>query len=656
MISIHTLCHRSRRFASFICVFISSFPFPSTRTGLPHQICVFHSVCAYFTPFGTKGLRHSHTGLSASTNGDGNSRKSGSSDPEAGKGDPPRFKRLARKMSSKSFSFNQIPGRKRAADSSDSPDRSNTARMRPSPPSSSPSSFHEPRGSGPISEAVGQHLTPEAAAPPEIFDVDARPNSQKARKVASSQSQGKGHREEGLEEDNGAGGWQRPSRVQQRREKRQQAAMDEKMRRVKIQRFGKEGLLFKDGLAGGQAGGGRDDALQCEHFGACSGCFYRSGLVETPVMENARVFFQRVARYDNFSLGLATGVHGWRTQAKLAVAPLSKWGGCQLGLYEEGSHRVLPIPNCRVHHPSINRAVQVLTEATVTMKTRAFDPASLGGSLRYVQVAVERRTGRIQLTLVWNAPGKKEAGGELSRLLKALKAADASGELWHSIWVNFRTGPGNTIFAREARSWTKLFGADFLTEKIGPSQTLFYLTPQLFRQGNLDGFEKLVTRAQEFVPAQSVVCELYGGGGVIGLNMLGKAAALRFSDINPYLGQCVDKTLQALPAKKREKVSFIIATALEALEAGHADGATVLIVDPPRKGLESEVLAHLVDRKDPYAGTLRRIVYVSCGFEALKRDAVALMDSGWRLVHAEGFVLFPGSDHLETLAVFDRTR
>ena len=116
------------------------------------------------------------------------------------------------------------------------------------------------------------------------------------------------------------------------------------------------------------------------------------------------------------------------------------------------------------------------------------------------------------------------------------------------------------------------------------------------------------------------------------------------------------KTLEALPEKRREKVSFMVATALEGLEAGQADGADVLIVDPPRKGLEAEVMAHLVDKKDPLAGSLKRIVYVSCGFDALKRDAVALMDSGWKLVHAEGFVLFPGSDHLETLAIFDRGR
>ncbi len=55
---------------------------------------------------------------------------------------------------------------------------------------------------------------------------------------------------------------------------------------------------------------------------------------------------------------------------------------------------------------------------------------------------------------------------------------------------------------------------------------------------------------------------------------------------------------------------------------------------------------------------IKRIIYVSCGFQALKRDANALITGGggnkWRVVHAEGFVLFPGSDHAETLCIFDR--
>ena len=59
--------------------------------------------------------------------------------------------------------------------------------------------------------------------------------------------------------------------------------------------------------------------------------------------------------------------------------------------------------------------------------------------------------------------------------------------------------------------------------------------------------------------------------------------------------------------------------------------------------------------------SVRRLLYVSCGFPALARDLATLTAPRpggrrpvWRLAHAEGHVLFPGSDHLETLAVFDR--
>lgn len=72
------------------------------------------------------------------------------------------------------------------------------------------------------------------------------------------------------------------------------------------------------------------------------------------------------------------------------------------------------------------------------------------------------------------------------------------------------------------------------------------------------------------------------------------------------------------------------------------------------QGLDKGVLDALVDPEDPNTEALRRVIYVSCGFDALKRDAMSLVDAGWVLRHSEGFVLFPGSDHIETLAIFDR--
>ena len=58
---------------------------------------------------------------------------------------------------------------------------------------------------------------------------------------------------------------------------------------------------------------------------------------------------------------------------------------------------------------------------------------------------------------------------------------------------------------------------------------------------------------------------------------------------------------------------------------------------------------------DGAAASVERLVYVSCGFDALQRELGLLLKSQlWTLAHAEAHVLFPGSDHVETLAVFDR--
>lgn len=123
------------------------------------------------------------------------------------------------------------------------------------------------------------------------------------------------------------------------------------------------------------------------------------------------------------------------------------------------------------------------------------------------------------------------------------------------------------------------------------------------------------------------------------------------------------------------KVSYTVANAGQALKSGQALGANVLIVDPPRKGLEDDVLEELCkpfnDRQPNvessnmmtlpdyhvnWTNDVQTLVYVSCGFDALARDAEKLLSSpaGWKLDSATGYVLFPGSNHVETLCVFQR--
>lgn len=485
------------------------------------------------------------------------------------------------------------------------------------------------------------------------------------------------------------------------------------------------------------------EKIGCDHFGLCSGCVVSQNVANIDVIQSARLYFSstsvRRKRIDVIRNGkdwatedhddgfyqvvVPSAVRGWRTQAKLVASPKSSsWAkdGCQFGLYERGTHKVLGIPNCAVHHPSINRAIQLLTTATAKVGTAAFNEQSREGGLRFVQCQVERTTGKVALTLIWNAETLKEAQPSLSYLVKELNRLDSN--LWHSIWCHCNNGPGNNIFSRNANRWHRINGPEYIKEPLPVGEFgWLYFSPLTFRQGNLDGFDIIANDVARAIPGGSKVCELYAGVGLLGLTALAYHSEendgdplewIRCSDENPsnlhsfrlavrslppsinganlkrYRTEGdVSVTLAELatmvasgeappqPKKQFEKAKYFVSSAGNALKSGQALGANLLIVDPPRKGLEEDVLIELCKPfkpNQPYVETatlltipdeqvnwtndVKLLIYVSCGFDALARDCERLLSSqaGWFLVEAVGYVLFPGTDHVETLAIFQR--
>jgi 23S rRNA (uracil1939-C5)-methyltransferase len=80
-----------------------------------------------------------------------------------------------------------------------------------------------------------------------------------------------------------------------------------------------------------------------------------------------------------------------------------------------------------------------------------------------------------------------------------------------------------------------------------------------------------------------------------------------------------------------------------------ASGAQVVIVDPLRKGLDPELTDYLGEHPP------ERFVYVSCGLDSFLNDAARLTSSGkLRLVALTAFNLLPFTEHVETVACFER--
>lgn len=173
--------------------------------------------------------------------------------------------------------------------------------------------------------------------------------------------------------------------------------------------------------------------------------------------------------------------------------------------------------------------------------------------------------------------------------------------------------------------------------------------------------------------------------GTIGLSLLaaGRCSSLICTEVEPSGQAAFAASLAALqqssphPRQTLVEAEYIVTNAA-ALDLQLLAEADVIIVDPPRKGLEEELVTKLCAKvpavssiaKPAQQSTMvavdgaaeqsqqaqpQRLIYLSCGLTALLQDLQALTWSKcWRIWHAESFIFFPGADAIETLVVLEK--
>jgi len=118
-----------------------------------------------------------------------------------------------------------------------------------------------------------------------------------------------------------------------------------------------------------------------------------------------------------------------------------------------------------------------------------------------------------------------------------------------------------------------------------------------------------------------------------------------FNEISPASLAGLELGLRDL-GQHRSRATVVPGPAPLAARAIQED--SIVIADPPRKGLDPELLAAL--RQHPP----ERLLYVSCDLRSLIRDTEELRAGGLLLEQATGYDLFPFTEHIETLASFRR--
>jgi tRNA/tmRNA/rRNA uracil-C5-methylase (TrmA/RlmC/RlmD family) len=326
---------------------------------------------------------------------------------------------------------------------------------------------------------------------------------------------------------------------------------------------------------------------------------------------------------------------GHRVRARLMVR--GRASSPKLGIFQAGSHDLVDIPRCRVHHPLVNRVAAAARDAVRDTGTRPYAERRHAGALRALQIVVERESQSAQVVLVGNAAEP----APLAPLGAALAAA--LGPALHSLWWNGQPERSNAILGPHWHRWR---GPLVVRERIGGADVFF--PPGAFGQSHLELADAIVRRIHEQVPDGARVAELYAGCGPIGLGLLRRCARVALNEDAPDALRGLAMGIAARPPEEQARARVVPGAAGE-VAAEFLAGADVAIADPPRKGLDAALRAALC------ATPPASLVYLSCDLGSFEADAAELLASRrWRLAALGAYDLFPNTEHVETLARFER--
>ena len=371
----------------------------------------------------------------------------------------------------------------------------------------------------------------------------------------------------------------------------------------------------------------------CPHRPPCDGCprFGASGIARAPrelLWDLARAHgLPEVAEHSGT-------LFGFRHRARLAIR--GRLGAPKIGLFEADSHHVVHIPNCRVHHPLINEVAGIVRGALASAQVTCYSDRAHLGLARYLQIVIERRTTTAQVVLVVNALTAEPLIECLELIRRRL------GSRLHSLWLNFNTQPDNVILGHEFHHHC---GPAAVIEEFGGAAV--HYPPGAFGQSNLEIAGKIVSHIRDRIPPGARVTEFHAGVGAIGLSVLDQVSALALNEMSPASLEGLQMGVAQLTVAQRNRIQVLPGAAAAASDA--ARGAEVVIVDPPRKGLDPQLTQFLATQPPP------QLIYVSCSLESFVRDVQQLTVSGaLGLTQLTAFNLMPFTQHVETVALLRR--
>ena len=307
------------------------------------------------------------------------------------------------------------------------------------------------------------------------------------------------------------------------------------------------------------------------------------------------------------------------------------------GIYEENTHKVVETENCLIQDQRANEIIKSVKTLMPKFRMLAYDEDQKTGFLRHLLIRTAYASKEVMVVIVGGTP----IFPQKKNFTKALMASHPE-----ITTVVFNINPSKTSMILGQREEI-LAGKGYLEDTLCGYK--FKISPKAFYQVNPEQTEKLYNKAIEFaeLTGNERVLDAYSGIGTIGMVASSKAKEVVSVEYNK---DAVKDAIRSARENKVENIYFYQADATEFITSVAAEGAKfdVIFMDPPRHGSTPEFIKAIGKLKP------KRIVYVSCGPEALKRDLELLVKQGYKVDKIKPFDMFPWTDHVETVCLLTR--
>lgn len=387
----------------------------------------------------------------------------------------------------------------------------------------------------------------------------------------------------------------------------------------------------------------------------CGGCQYIDMPYTEQLKKKQKTVEQLLKKYGKVCriIGMENPEH-YRNKVHAAFN-YHKGVGIVSGIYQEGTHNVVPVDECLLEDRKADEIIGSVRQLAKSFKIKAYDEDSGYGLLRHVLVRTGHTTGQVMVVLVLGSPilpSRKNFVRELCKLHPEIT----------TIVLNVNNKRTSMVLGDKEQV---LYGKGYIEDSL--CGRTFRISPKSFYQVNAVQTEKLYNKAIEYaaLTGRETVIDAYCGIGTIGLAAAGHTkkvigvelnrAAVKDAVVNARVNGIKNADFYQNDAGR-----FMIQLA----EAG--EKADVVFMDPPRSGSTEEFM-DVVLRLHP-----ERIVYVSCNPETLARDLDYLTGmgrgkhekrgggkgtgKGYRVVEMTPVDMFPFTEHVETIVALSRIK